>query len=673
MSYSDVLNAVDIYGNTLNKSIADYGTESNKLGNINDPTIYGRTQPLRGPNTFMGSSSRNIYGNEAPEVYDPRDMYQDEEGNWVGADLTTRGMGAAQTALMAQQASPYVSDALTQGASMLGKQYVKNIATGEIGTAAKGLTTEQLTAQGLEATAGPSLSGVGYGLAIKGFTNDRNPYTYTGTEKIGDYAGNVLMARSIAPALGVPLGSTKFATATGMNPYVLAATLLFSWWMGKKKKKKAQQLIKKAEKEVSDAQYEGYEDRAEQVAEARDKYLADASQQQWEQESGRYDNQYGGAYNTPANYRYAEEGMKFSPKELKKISKAGRNGDTMLAHINPQEAQMLKAMGGSGTINPYTGLREYGFGSFIKGLLGGATDIVRDVTDPVTDVIGTGFDALGNVIEPGLSAIGSGINTIGENVLTPVVEGIAEGSTDLVKGGADVATKIWRPVGELASDILEKPMDFASDFVGGIPGALEDFLGGGEDFTMPTFEQALSPEGKRAALEKANTKAPLKHFKSKGISSKKDAKKKTPDNLYGEKFRGELDNPLIRENVLELAQGGKVNTVAEFTGNELIVNDQATVEKGLAKGNYSIAAAPIRKAMKKGYVTPGMETHQGNPMPVDDKGNIYASGGTLPFQVNKGAGVYDHATDQFKPTMTDKEIAMIAQSNINKWELNGMA
>ena len=37
----------------------------------------------------------------------------------------------------------------------------------------------------------------------------------------------------------------------------------------------------------------------------------------------------------------------------------GRGGDTMLAHINPQEAGVLKAMGGSGVINPNTGLREF--------------------------------------------------------------------------------------------------------------------------------------------------------------------------------------------------------------------------------------------------------------------------------------------------------------------------
>ena len=37
----------------------------------------------------------------------------------------------------------------------------------------------------------------------------------------------------------------------------------------------------------------------------------------------------------------------------------GRHGDTMLAHINPREAEMLQRMGGSGTINPQTGYPEY--------------------------------------------------------------------------------------------------------------------------------------------------------------------------------------------------------------------------------------------------------------------------------------------------------------------------
>jgi hypothetical protein len=43
------------------------------------------------------------------------------------------------------------------------------------------------------------------------------------------------------------------------------------------------------------------------------------------------------------------------------IAEQGRGGDTMLAHITPSEAQLLKSRGGAGTINPVTGLPEFGF------------------------------------------------------------------------------------------------------------------------------------------------------------------------------------------------------------------------------------------------------------------------------------------------------------------------
>jgi hypothetical protein len=51
------------------------------------------------------------------------------------------------------------------------------------------------------------------------------------------------------------------------------------------------------------------------------------------------------------------------------IAAQGRMGDTRLAHINDYEAGLLKSVGGSGTINPATGLIEYGGG---KGGGGGS-------------------------------------------------------------------------------------------------------------------------------------------------------------------------------------------------------------------------------------------------------------------------------------------------------------
>ena len=58
-----------------------------------------------------------------------------------------------------------------------------------------------------------------------------------------------------------------------------------------------------------------------------------------------------------------------------KMAAYGRYGDTMLAHISPEEAKMLKAMGGSGTRNPVTGLPEFFIGKLFKGLFKGVKKI----------------------------------------------------------------------------------------------------------------------------------------------------------------------------------------------------------------------------------------------------------------------------------------------------------
>ena len=44
---------------------------------------------------------------------------------------------------------------------------------------------------------------------------------------------------------------------------------------------------------------------------------------------------------------------------LEELKSKGRYGDTELAHVNPAEKIILKLLGGAGTINPETGLKEY--------------------------------------------------------------------------------------------------------------------------------------------------------------------------------------------------------------------------------------------------------------------------------------------------------------------------
>ena len=56
---------------------------------------------------------------------------------------------------------------------------------------------------------------------------------------------------------------------------------------------------------------------------------------------------------------FARGGIASLNPMAREMAEAGRYGDTMLAHISPVEAQILRRYGGSGTINPMTGMPEF--------------------------------------------------------------------------------------------------------------------------------------------------------------------------------------------------------------------------------------------------------------------------------------------------------------------------
>jgi hypothetical protein len=102
------------------------------------------------------------------------------------------------------------------------------------------------------------------------------------------------------------------------------------------------------------------------------------------------------------------------------IRQRGREGDTVLAHISPQEAGILQLLGGSGTINPYTGLPEfkilkkivpkpiYKLGSAIgKGIERGVEGIAKAL-GPVGSIAAAYFGGpIGAALYQGLAAPGS--------------------------------------------------------------------------------------------------------------------------------------------------------------------------------------------------------------------------------------------------------------------------
>lgn len=152
----------------------------------------------------------------------------------------------------------------------------------------------------------------------------------------------------------------------------------------------------------------------------------------------------------PAVPAYADGGIINAKAISQELAKMGRGGDTMLAHINPQEARMLRERGGSGTINPNTGLREYGFfkkafkkiGKAVKGVAKGIGKVVKGIANSTIGRIvltmaavyfmgPAGFNLAGGMGLTG--AVATGVNTFAASTLVNLASGQKLGQA--LKGG----------------------------------------------------------------------------------------------------------------------------------------------------------------------------------------------------------------------------------------------
>jgi hypothetical protein len=119
-------------------------------------------------------------------------------------------------------------------------------------------------------------------------------------------------------------------------------------------------------------------------------------------------------------------GLKTLAKELQS---KGRNGDTILAHINPQEAGILKALGGSGTRNPDTGLPEY---------------FLKKITQPFVQAA----KAIQNI--PGIKQV-SDVSTQAFKPIDQALVGLDKTVGKSIPGG-------WETVGQVALSAMGAPM-----------------------------------------------------------------------------------------------------------------------------------------------------------------------------------------------------------------------
>lgn len=133
------------------------------------------------------------------------------------------------------------------------------------------------------------------------------------------------------------------------------------------------------------------------------------------------------------------------------LAAQGRNGDTMLAHITPDEARLLKSRGGSGTINPVTGLPEFFLKKAFKKIGGALKKVLQNPVGRVLATVGLaavlGPTAVGMTLgKAGTAAVAAGGVTLAGG--GSLKEALMAGATGYFGGGGTIGG--FSPMGTLS-------------------------------------------------------------------------------------------------------------------------------------------------------------------------------------------------------------------------------
>jgi hypothetical protein len=154
------------------------------------------------------------------------------------------------------------------------------------------------------------------------------------------------------------------------------------------------------------------------------------------------------------------------------LAKQGRGGDTMLAHINPSEAALLKRFGGSGTINPMTGLPEFKLKKALKKL---GKAVKKVVASPIGRVL-----------------VATGVTILSAGTLTPVLGATMGAAASGAVGGAVSSLA----AGDSGKDIMKNAL-IGGVIAGGAelisPGLVSGRAGASTPDVGPTLRSANAP------------------------------------------------------------------------------------------------------------------------------------------------------------------------------------
>jgi hypothetical protein len=149
------------------------------------------------------------------------------------------------------------------------------------------------------------------------------------------------------------------------------------------------------------------------------------------------------------------------------VAREGRGNDSMIAHITPREANLLRAHGGMGTINPSTGVLEFDFWDELTKPFKAVGDVIGDVIKPVVNVV---KEVVSSPVGKIIATVGLGMLLgpagmgIASSMMAPA---LASAGVTLLSGGSLTDALIGG-----ATAYFGAPGGIVSEFVGSIGGGI---------------------------------------------------------------------------------------------------------------------------------------------------------------------------------------------------------
>lgn len=151
---------------------------------------------------------------------------------------------------------------------------------------------------------------------------------------------------------------------------------------------------------------------------------------------------------------FARGGIASLKPMAREMAAAGRYGDTMIAHISPIEAQILRRYGGSGTINPRTGAPEFFLKKMFKSIGRAVKKFASSTVGKLVTTVALGFflgpaaaGLIGATAPAAVAAVSGFVGSAGSTLLAGgnakealkagAIGGLTAGATTAVFKGAD--------------------------------------------------------------------------------------------------------------------------------------------------------------------------------------------------------------------------------------------